>query len=139
MAPNNPQPPGEDPDIQRLSNQIAALQAKLVKKRAAKAKKNRKLDNRSKYLMGAFLQHQFEDPEFQGRCLELFQPRMDRYFTRPVDREVIDYYCRKAGLPTLPPRPDARPKAKSRSTEAPPPPPANDDAAPTLREQFPPA
>lgn len=76
--------------------ELKALQAREDAKRKAEAgKERRKLDNKKKILLGAYMLDRMErDADFQAKVI----PRLDKFLVRPSDRAIF-------GLPPTPTSP----------------------------------
>lgn len=76
--------------------ELKAAQAKADAREKAKAgKERRKLDNKKKILLGAYMLDRMEREEgFQARVM----PRLDKFLVRPAERAIF-------GLPPLPASP----------------------------------
>jgi hypothetical protein len=84
MAANDPQDGAE-----KLRQQIARLQAKLKRKQAAEAAKERKTETRRKIIVGALaINHMEKNPN--SAFTKTLKPILDEYVTRPEERALFN-------------------------------------------------
>jgi len=82
-----PNEPKNDPQLEKLMQQKAALDAKIRRQKAKLADEERKRDTRRKVLIGATLAKAAEgDVALQERI----RAELDKGLTRSIDRELFD-------------------------------------------------
>jgi large subunit ribosomal protein L7/L12 len=90
---------GIDERVEQAAKRLAELKAAKAKadarKKADAGKERRKLDNKKKILLGAYMLDRMErDDSFQAKVM----PRLDKFLVRPADRSIF-------GLPPMPTSP----------------------------------
>ena len=88
-----------DERVEQTAKKLAELKTKQAKanarEKAQAGKERRKLDNKKKILLGAYMLDRMErDDGFQAKVL----PRLDKFLVRPADRSIF-------GLPPTPTAP----------------------------------
>ena len=90
---------GIEERVELAAKKLAELKAAKAKadarKKAEAGKERRRLDNKKKILLGAYMLDRMErDADFQAKVI----PRLDKFLVRPADRSIF-------GLPATPSSP----------------------------------